>query len=296
MKILVYGSLNIDLIYAVDHIVAPGETISSSSLVKSAGGKGANQAAALAKAGMSVYMAGKVGQDGRFLLDLLESFGVNTEKVVQYEGTTGQAIIQLDKNGQNSIVLFSGGNGAVTLEEIQKTIVEFSAGDIIVLQNEIVHIREIMECAKKQGLRICLNPSPCNEKISTFPLDLADILFVNEIEGATLAVLPSDAPLTDILDRLTKRFPNAEIILTAGKNGAYYGCGETRAKGDIVDLPVADTTAAGDTFTGYFIAARSKGMPVPQVLAIACKASSITVSRMGAMESIPLAGEVFEQV
>ncbi|GHV85616.1 ribokinase [Spirochaetia bacterium] len=293
MKILVYGSLNIDLIFSLDHIVTPGETISSTSMVRSAGGKGANQAAALAKAGMSVYMAGKIGQDGQFLLDLLRSYGVNTGRVVQYEGATGQAMIQLDRNKQNSIVLFSGGNGLVTVEEIHQTIAEFSAGDFVVLQNEIVHVREIMESAKKRGLRICLNPSPCNEKIKELPLELVDMFFVNEIEGAALADLPPDSAPQAALDRLVKRFPLSEIILTAGKDGAYYGHGETRARGEIINTPVADTTGAGDTFTGYFIAAREKNMPVHEALAAACKASSIAVSRKGAMESIPLAKEVF---
>ena len=293
MKILVFGSLNIDLIFSVDHIAAPGETIGSESLVKSAGGKGANQAAALAKAGMPVYMAGKTGVDGQFLLTLLQSYGVNTERVIQYEGASGQAIIQLDRNKQNAIVLYSGGNGAITLDEIRSTIAEFSAGDLVVLQNEISHVRAIMECAKEKGMRICLNPSPCNEKIEKLPLDLADMFFVNEIEGAALAGLPPDTTPEEALDRLVRRFPRAEIILTAGKDGAYYGFGETRAKGDIIDLPVADTTGAGDTFTGYFIAAREKNIPVPQALTLACKASSIAVSRKGAMESIPLAVEVF---
>ncbi|GHV95544.1 hypothetical protein AGMMS50293_18640 [Spirochaetia bacterium] len=164
---------------------------------------------------------------------------------------------------------------------------------LVVLQNEIAHIREIMESAKKQGLRICLNPSPCNEKIKELPLDLVDIFFVNEIEGASLANLSPDSTPLAVLDQLVKRFPSSEIILTAGKDGAYYGYGEIRAKGDIINLPVADTTGAGDTFTGYFIAAREKNMSVPQALAAACKASSIAVSRKGAMESIPLEKEVF---
>ena len=293
MKCLVYGSLNIDLIFSVDHIVTPGETISSTALIKGAGGKGANQAAALAKAGLPVYMAGKVGQDGQFLLDLVKSYGVNTDRVVQYEGPTGQAIIQLDKNKQNSIVLFSGGNREVTMEEIHSTIGKFSAADIIVLQNEIVHTREIIECAKKQGMRICLNPSPYNKTIEELPLELVDIFFVNEIEGAALANLPPETELTVTLDGLVKRFPKAEIILTAGKDGAYYGFGEVREKGNIIDIAVEDTTAAGDTFTGYFIAAREKHMTVSEALAIACKASSIAVSRKGAMESIPFASEVF---
>ncbi|GHV66860.1 ribokinase [Spirochaetia bacterium] len=293
MKILVFGALNIDLVFSVDHIVLPGETIGSASLMKSAGGKGANQAAALAKAGLPVYMAGKIGRDGEFLLELLRSYGVNTDKVAVYEGATGQALIQLDKNKQNAIVLYGGGNSAITPEEIHTTIDSFSAGDLIVLQNEIVHVREIMEYAKKRGLRICLNPSPCNEKIKDLPLDMADMFFVNEIEAASLADMSPDTDIPRVLENLVKRFPHAEIILTAGKDGAWYGFEGTRGKGEIIDLPVADTTGAGDTFTGYFIAAREKNMSVNDALAVACKASSIAVSRKGAMESIPLADEVF---
>jgi ribokinase len=293
MKVLVYGSLNIDLIFSVDHIVRPGETISSGSLTRGAGGKGANQAAALAKAGMRVYLAGKIGADGRFLLDLLQSYGVNTSYVSEYEGATGQALIQVDAKGQNSIVLFSGGNGEVSFDEIENALGNFEPGDYLLLQNEIVHIPEIMRQAKKRGLKIHLNPSPYDEKIETLPLAVVDVFFVNEIEGASLAELPPSAPLPDMINRLVQRFPSAEIILTAGKQGAYYGSGTIRLKGDIVDLPVVDTTGAGDTFTGYFIAARARGFPVEQSLAAACKAASIAVSRPGAMESVPRADEVF---
>ncbi|MDR0597858.1 MAG: PfkB family carbohydrate kinase, partial [Treponema sp.] len=244
MKILVFGSLNIDLIFPVDHIVRPGETVGSAAPIKSAGGKGANQAAALAKAGMDARMAGKVGEDGEFLLRLLRSYGVNTDCVSRYEGATGQAIIQLDKNKQNAILLFSGGNGQITSDEIQQTIGKFGRGDTILLQNEVVRLGEIMETASERGLRICLNPSPCDERIETLPLQLADTFFVNELEGAALASLPGTTPPPQILDRLEERFPAAEIILTAGKEGAYYGFRGAREKGDIVDLPVADTTGA----------------------------------------------------
>jgi ribokinase len=293
MKILVFGSLNIDLIFSVDHIVCPGETISSGSLEKSAGGKGANQAAALAKAGLEVYLAGKIGKDGLFLLDLLNSYGVHTEHVRIYGGATGQALIQLDRKGQNSIVLYSGGNGAIEAGEIIGVLNSFDSQDIILLQNEIPLTGEIIRAARSRGMKVCLNPSPYDEKISALPLEEVDIFFVNEIEGAALAGLPEDSPVPAVLDKLTARFPKSEIILTAGKDGAYYGQGKFRAKGDILDLPVEDTTGAGDTFTGYFIAARAKNMPVPEALQTACKAASIAVSRKGAMESIPLGAEIF---
>jgi ribokinase len=293
MKILVYGSLNIDLIFSVDHIVLSGETISSGSLVRSAGGKGANQAAALAKAGMPVYLAGKIGKDGKFLLDLLSSYGVNTDHVGIYEGATGQALVQLDRNGQNAIVLYAGGNGAIEPGEIDSVLAGFGREDTILLQNEIPHIAEIMKGAKKRGLVVCLNPSPCNEGIEKLPLELTDLFFVNEIEGAAMAGVATGSPIQAILDRLVERFPAGEIILTAGKEGAYYGRGKIRTRGEIVKLPVADTTGAGDTFTGYFLAARAKNFSVEESLAVACKAASIAVSRKGAMESIPFAKEVF---
>ena len=293
MKVLSFGSLNIDLLFSVDHIALPGETISSDSFTRSAGGKGANQAAALAKAGLPVYMAGKTGKDGLFLLELLESYGVNTDSVIQYEGAAGQAIIQIDRNGQNSIVLFSGGNGEITIEEIEKIIAQFTGEDIIVLQNEIAHIDHIINTAGKKGMRICFNPSPFNDKILTLPLNSIKWLFVNELEGSALAGLPPLSSPPAAIDRLTEIFPNTEIILTAGKDGAFYGCGKERLSCEIVKVPVIDTTGAGDTFIGFFLAAREKNMSVSQSLAAACKAAAIAVSIKGAMESIPLANEVF---
>lgn len=293
MKTLVYGSLNIDLVFSVDHIVIPGETISGSSLIKGAGGKGANQAAALAKAGMETWMAGKIGKDGAFLLELLESYGVHTEKVVQSEGPSGQALIQVDKNGQNSIILFAGGNGMVSREEIEHCLSFFEKGDSIILQNEIANTDFAMKTANGRGMKIVLNPSPWNERAEKLPLELADILFVNEIEGACLAQTPAEVPLEDTLNCLCSRFPKTEIILTAGRNGAFYGLDKSRAKGEIVPVPVIDTTGAGDSFSGYFLAARERGFSVQDSLNTACKAAALTVSRKGAMESIPFKNEVF---
>jgi ribokinase len=293
MKALVFGALNIDLIFSVDHVVIPGETISSLGLKKSAGGKGANQAAALAKAGIETYLAGKIGQDGEFLLSLLKPCGVHTDYVKVYPGVTGQALIQLDRKGQNAIVYHAGGNGEITLDEAEAVIGAFGKGDIISLQNEIPFTSEMMQAAKRQGMTICYNPSPWDADIEKLPLELADLFIVNEIEGPALAGLLREAPPGETLDRLINRFPGKEIILTAGKGGAYYGSGKKRAKGEIVDLPVVDTTGAGDTFTGYFLAARCRGRDIGESLTLACKAASIAVSRMGALEAIPWGSEVF---
>ena len=293
MKFLSYGSVNIDLVFTVDHVVQPGETLSSSSFFRSAGGKGANQSAALAKAGATVMHAGKIGPDGQFLVDLLAGYGVDTSLIRLYEGATGQALIQLDKHRQNAIVLYGGGNVQIKKEEIDESLALFGAQDMLVLQNEIVHTAYLIEQAKKRGMHVCLNTAPFDEKILGLPLHLVDILVVNEIEGAALAKTAKGASFTEVLDALVDAYPHSEIVLTVGKGGAYYGYQKVRLHEPIYDLPVVDTTAAGDTFIGYFLTSRSIGHDCQQALRYACKASGLTVSRIGAMGSIPLASEVF---
>lgn len=294
MKFLNYGSINIDLVFSVDHVVQPGETISSSALTKSAGGKGANQSAALAKAGAEVYHGGKIGSDGVFLVDLLNGYGVDTSFVRHYEGATGQALIQLDAQKQNAIVLFGGGNVEITKEEIDETLTHFSLGDMLVLQNEIVHTGYLIEEAKRKGMSVCLNTAPFDEKILALPLEKVDVLVLNEIEGAALAKTNTGSSFTQVLEALVSAYPHSEIVLTVGKGGVYYGYQEIRLYEPIYDIPVVDTTAAGDTFVGYFLTARSLGYGVQDSLRLSCKASGLAVSRSGAMQSIPLKSEVFD--
>jgi ribokinase len=296
MKVLVYGSINIDYNYRVDHIVVPGETGACTGLTKTAGGKGENQAMALARAGLDVYLAGKIGSDGLFLLDKLKENNVNTSFVMTNGTYTGQAIIQLDKNGQNAIFLLQGGNSEIKAEEIEKTLSAFGSGDMVVLQNEIVRVGEIISLAKKRGMKVCLNPSPCNELVDSYPLDMVDVFFINEVEGAMLAGMnpaAKDPDFAGILEKAAGLFPKAEIILTAGKRGAFYAFKDVRESSPIVDVKVVDTVGAGDTFSGYFIAAREKGCGVKEALDIANKAASISVSRSGAIDSVPFAKEVF---
>jgi ribokinase len=297
MRVLNYGSLNIDLTFSVDHIVLPGETLSSSSFARGAGGKGANQSAALGKAGVSVFHAGKVGPDGAFLIRLLNAYGVDTSYIRIGDGSTGQAIIQLDKHSQNAILLYPGSNTEITQNEIDETLAQFSAGDWLVLQNEICHVGYLIQQAHRHGMSVCFNPAPFNNSIFNLPLEMVDLLVVNEIEGAGLAgwnSLPqNDQSFWVLLNELTARYSQAETIITAGKLGAYYGHETMRVKGDIVNLPVADTTGAGDTFIGYFLAAKLRGLSIDESMQKACLASSLAVSRSGAMVSIPHAEEVF---
>ncbi|MCK9286155.1 MAG: ribokinase [Sphaerochaetaceae bacterium] len=295
MKILNFGSINIDMVFSVPHIVLPGETIASVGFIRNAGGKGANQSAALAKAGLSVHHAGKIGDDGRWILELLQSYGVCTDYIIVGDDPTGQALIQVSSQGENAIVLFPGGNHQITESDIDAVLAHFSKGDILLLQNEINNLNYLMRQALSKQMNIWFNPAPFDEGVRALPIDKVKMLIVNEIEAARLAQLPLQSEYFTILESLTAKFPNIEIILTAGKEGAFYGCGDKRKKCAAFTVPVVDTTAAGDTFIGYLMAARLRGCSITSSLAYACKASSIKVSRLGAMQGIPSAHEVFTE-
>ena len=292
MKVLNFGSLNIDYVYEVEHFVQAGETLSSLSMKKSAGGKGANQSAAIAKAGIEVYHAGKIGEDGNFILELLRNYGVDVRYVVKTEDASGHAIIQIDADKQNAILLYAGGNRKISLLEIDNVFSNFNRGDWLVIQNEINNLDLIVNKALDIGMHICFNIAPFSKEAMSLPLDKMDLLVVNEIEGAGLA--GSDSKDNDeIISSLIKKFPNNKILITLGKAGAcYIEKGEITFQ-EIIDYPVVDTTAAGDTFVGFFLASLLRGHKIRDSLYFASKASGIAVSRKGAMESIPTKEEVF---
>ena len=289
MKLLDFGSLNIDHTYQLPHLVRPGETLASDSYHKSEGGKGFNQAVALAKAGQEVYLAGAIGQDGLFLRDYLQELGVHTEHLCVLDAPTGHAMIQLDTEGQNCIILFGGTNGMITEAMIDEVLADFGAGDYLLLQNEISHVDSILRAAHAKGMHIILNPSPMSPELLTWPLELVEWFILNEIEGADITgkTLPEE-----MLDELLRRYPACHVVLTLGERGSIYADAAQRIDQSIVTAHTVDTTAAGDTFTGYFIHALLQGEAIQQALKTAACASAITVSRPGAGRSIPAAEAV----
>ena len=290
MHIINFGSTNIDIIFTVDHIVVPGETISSSGMTRSTGGKGANQSVAVARAGdHEVFHVGKIGQDGLWIKDKLEQYQVRTDFLRIGEEPTGQAIIQVAQNGENSIVLFAGSNKAFTEREIDEVLDQFSADTVVMLQNEINQLDYIMRSAHAKGMQICFNPAPFDPEVLNLPLQCVTTFVLNEVEAKGLSHTQDPIAAMDIL---TKRYPDAEIIITLGSDGVRYGKGSTtRYTFGTWEVPVVDTTAAGDTFIGCYVARRAKGDPVPAALKAASAASSITVMRLGAMDTIPTADQ-----
>lgn len=289
MKLLDFGSLNIDHTYQLPHLVRPGETLASDSYHKSEGGKGFNQAVALAKAGQEVYLAGAIGQDGLFLRDYLQELGVHTEHLCVLDAPTGHAMIQLDTEGQNCIILFGGTNGMITEAMIDEVLADFGAGDYLLLQNEISHVDSILRAAHAKGMHIILNPSPMSPELLTWPLELVEWFILNEIEGADIT---GKTQPEEMLDELLRRYPACHVVLTLGERGSVYADATQRINQSIVSAHTVDTTAAGDTFTGYFIHALLQGEAIQQALKTAACASAITVSRPGAGRSIPAAEEV----
>lgn len=300
MKVLVYGSLNIDYVYSVEHFVQPGETIASTDRQIFCGGKGLNQAVAFAKYGQETWQAGAVGTgDAQMLLDMLQQAGVHTELLEQKDGPSGHTIIQRTPQGENNIILFGGANQAISREDVDKVLTHFEKGDYLILQNEISQIPYIMEQAHQRGMQIVLNPSPMNVEIFAMPLEYADYLILNEIEAAAILGAGSEkikkAGKPDgerLLGLLLEKFPGSKIVLTLGGDGSLYGDREMRYKQGIVSVKAVDTTAAGDTFTGYFIGEIMNGKNPGEALKTAAAAAALAVSRKGAAPSIPEFSEV----
>ncbi len=291
MKLLNIGSLNYDYVYQVDHIIIPGETLSTAKMQVFCGGKGLNQSVALAKAGITVCQGGMVGEDGGKLLEICEEQGIETQFVRQIPGKSGHTIIQVDKNGQNCILLYGGANRSLTKEYVDEVLAHFAEGDLLLLQNEVNELSYIIEQAYKRGMTIALNPSPFDDYLKACDLDKISIFLMNEIEGGQITGISAAEP-ERILESMSKKYPQAKIVLTLGKDGVMYRESEEFYRQDIYKVQAVDTTAAGDTFTGYFLAGLMEGMQIPDILRRSAMASAIAVTRNGAVPSIPAKAEV----
>ena len=292
MKVLNFGSLNLDYVYQVESILIPGETQASKSRQIFCGGKGLNQSIALAKAGIPVYHAGLIGEGGEPLLEVCKENGVNTEFIRQIPGPCGHTVIQVDRNGQNCILLFGGSNRSMTKEFVDSVLDSFDEGDIILLQNEINELDYIIDRAYEKKMMIILNPSPFDSALEKCNLSKISLFLMNEIEGFQIT---GEKEPDRILAKVKELYPKAKVVLTLGGDGSVYQDETGIYRQGIFKVKTVDTTAAGDTFTGYFISSVIDGMPVQDGLKLAAKASAIAVSRPGATASIPVRSEVVEK-
>jgi ribokinase len=283
-RILNYGSINIDHVYRVDHLVRPGETITSETYQSFAGGKGSNQSIAIARAGADVYHAGMIGNDGLWLKEMLDDSGVDTSYIKVIDAPSGHAVIQVDGEGENSIILYSGANRCVSLEDAQEVLDYFGRGDYLLLQNEINAVSEIITGGSERGLKVVFNTAPMHDGVLDYPLHEVDCFIFNEVEGRELT---GNTGQDGILAAMMDKFPGACMVLTLKDKGAIYVDAERRLTVPAPKVKAVDTTAAGDTFIGYLLAGMVEGQDIEAALETACKAAAICVTRPGAADSIP---------
>ena len=293
MKILNFGSCNIDYVYSLDHIVSIGETETTHKLETFPGGKGLNQSIAVAKAGVKICHAGCVGCDSDMLTDILSENGVDISYLCKTCEKTGHAIIQVSSEGENSIFLYPGSNEMISKDYIDLVLENFGQDDIILLQNEISNIDYIVEKAYQKQMCIILNPSPFNEKLDKIDFNKLTYIILNEVEAK--AISGCDIP-EESLTYIKNKYPNLKVMLTLGSNGCIYTDSECEFQQSAFKVNAVDTTAAGDTFTGYFVAELSRGTDYRKILKIASAASAIAVSRKGAAPSIPDRCEVLSSL
>jgi ribokinase len=297
-KIVVIGSLNMDLVARAPKIPIPGETVLGSTFNTFPGGKGANQAVSAARQGAEVVFVGRVGADafGRQLVEGLRVEGIDTQSIGITETTSsGVALITVDAAGQNNIVIVPGANHQLTPEDIEQASLAFEQADALLLQLEIPleTVQAAARQAKKQGVKVILNPAPA-QALPADLLSLVDVIVLNESESALLSGLPVETleQAETATCALIKQGLGC-VVLTLGANGALL---LTNAQPAIYEpgfpVEVVDTTSAGDAFTGAFAVALAAGLPPEKALRRGCAAGSLAVTRPGAQPSIPTAAEV----
>ena len=292
MRVYNLGSLNVDYVYQVDHFVTAGETISSGKMGIFPGGKGLNQSVALARAGAEVVHGALVGEGAEFLVDTMRESGVDVSRLERSDGSPGHAIIQVNNKGENCIMIYPGTNRSLDAAYVSRFLADAEEGDFLLAQNETNCIGEAFEIAKERGMKIAFNPSPCDDGILALPLELVDYWFCNETEAKRL--FGSDKPGTVLRAFLDGPF-DAALIMTLGEAGSRYVDKDNSFKQKAYKTKPVDTTAAGDTYTGYFLASLCNGKTIPEAMDLAARASAITVSRMGASCSVPYYFEVEKQ-
>ncbi len=280
------GSINIDYVYRVPHLVTPGETLASHSLLQVLGGKGANQSVAAVKAGAVVSHVGRVNNNDVWALEQLANLGVNIDLVEASDGPSGHAIIQVDDSGENSIVLFGGANQQLTQPQLQKALSSATTNDWVLVQNECNGLPDVFELAAAKNLSVAFNPAPMSKEVLSLPLNRTHCLIMNEVEAADIVGVGSDS-IDDKVSALIQRFPDSIIALTLGAAGVKLIQDSNVVSISSPKVKAVDTTGAGDTFVGYFVAGLVEGQD-PQTAAImACHAAALSVTIEGATPSIP---------
>lgn len=280
MTIYNLGSINIDIVYRLPHLPAPGETLAAVDFSQGLGGKGANMSVAAARGAARVRHIGAVGTDGRWAMQRMLEYGVDTTHIVELDTATGHAIINVDDAAENAIVLWPGANAQIEKSQIGRALSEANTGDFLVMQNETSGQADAAQMAHDLGLRVAYAAAPFDSAAVQAVLPFVDLLFLNEVEAAQLEQATGLAlNMLDVTD----------VIVTLGAKGCrwYQNSAKLEADFDAIKVDPVDTTGAGDTFTGYVIAGLDRGMPMAQAINLATQAAALMVTRHGTSDVIP---------
>ncbi|WP_416307277.1 ribokinase [Neptunicella sp. SCSIO 80796] len=289
MAVINLGSINIDHVYQVEHFVQPGETLASSDYQRVLGGKGANQSIALARAGIKVLHLGALNHADQDFKQQMIDYGVDCGRVALTDIASGHAIIQVIPSGENAIVLFGGANQQITQQAIQATVDNADSNDWFLTQNETAQVPQALQMARQAGLSVAYNPAPVTDVVKQVNPDWVDLLIVNQTEAQ---VISGCDDLQTQIDYFQSQWPNSQVLLTLGQSGAKMISKSSVLSVDAYDVQAVDTTAAGDTFIGFFLAAFCGGMEAGQAMQQACAAAAIAVTKAGAAQSIPALTDV----
>ena len=278
MTIWNLGSINADHVYALPHLPGPGETLAASSLTTGLGGKGANMSVACARAGGKIEHIGAIGPEGGWMTGRLRGYGVGTTHVATLDSPSGHAIIAVEEGGENLILVFPGTNRLIPPAHIESALAQAAPGDWFLTQNETNLQTEAAQAAKSRGLRIAYAAAPFEAAAVQAMLPLADFLILIEVEADQLR----DATGTPL-----GGLGVADVIVTLGAEGCLWVHDGREESFPALRVTPVDTTGAGDTFTGYVLAALDEGRPMPDAIRLATRASALKVTRHGAADAVP---------
>ncbi len=287
--LIVFGSINADLLLEVDRLPRPGETVSAQSCRWLPGGKGANQATAAAKAGARVRLFGAVGRDpyGPSLRRGLEEAGVDTRGVREVDGPSGVAVVAVERGGENLILVASGANAAARADQLNDR--DLAPGAVLLCQNELpaAETFALLIRAHRRGLTAVLNLAPATVPPAEV-LEAVDVLVVNEGE---LGLLAGSHEVEEGARSLARRFALTAVV-TLGARGAFAVTEERLVRVAALPVQAVDTTGAGDAFVGVLAAALAEGRPLEDGLRRASVAAGLTCTRLGAQEAQPRRAEI----
>lgn len=295
-KILVVGSMNMDLVVKTDEIPKVGETLLGHELLQIPGGKGANQGVAIAKLGNDITFLGKVGKDsfGDELLASMKNSGVNIEHIEREDTSTGIAVINVDKYGRNNIVVIPGANAMVDKEYLGRHLVTFEEAEIVVFQLEIPleTVKEGLKIAKETGKITILNPAPAME-LDDEIISNIDILIPNEheLERMTNVEVIDDESILKASKLLLNKGIK-QIIVTLGSKGVLYIDNKKNEFFNAYNVNVVDTTAAGDSFIGGFLTSYVEDRDIKKAINMGQKTAALAIQKVGAQSSLPNREEV----